>query len=331
MVANHKELRYLALTRVARAERNRKDDWRRFFLLFVVGAIGIMWYYQPAESSIFSEEPQEAVPVSALSAATTVTASMPMCGDGKCERPETMASCLADCPGVTTEAMCGEEPHSDPGGYAVVWGATHTKASASECCAACAAHAATPKNAKRPCNRSRQGSNSDALAVDARCRISLPQSCCRFPALLTGSMTFDSLRCSWVFCHSYPQCWSLDTGNWHGFGECWLKWQPDTKHPLYGQRGKFSDEFRKKHWSAHMTGLNPDGTRRNLTVPTHVPWTGGVMGTTYDPTVRWTTGLEGLSSNKGEQTVLWRAWETREENLARGVKPESMGSAWGLK
>ena len=48
-----------------------------------------------------------------------------------------------------------------------------------------------------------------------------------------------------------------------------------------------------------MTGLNPDGTRRNLTVPTHVPWTGGVMGTTYDPTVRWTTGLEGLSSNKG--------------------------------
>ncbi|KOO29073.1 hypothetical protein Ctob_009086 [Chrysochromulina tobinii] len=288
MVANHKELRYLALTRVARAERNRKDDWRRFFLLFVVGAIGIMWYYQPAESSIFSEEPQEAVPVAALSAATTVTASMPMCGDGKCERPETMASCLADCPGVTTEAMCGEEPHSDPGGYAVVWGATHTKASASECCAACAAHAATPKNAKRPCN-------------------------------------------SWVFCHSYPQCWSLDTGNWHGFGECWLKWQPDTKHPLYGQRGKFSDEFRKKHWSAHMTGLNPDGTRRNLTVPTHVPWTGGVMGTTYDPTVRWTTGLEGLSSNKGEQTVLWRAWETREENLARGVKPESMGSAWGSK
>ena len=135
-------------------------------MLFVVGAIGIMWYYQPAESSIFSEEPQEAVPVSALSAATTVTASMPMCGDGKCESPETMTSCLADCPGVTTEAMCGEEPHSDPGGYAVVWGAGHLRVSASECCAACAAHAANPKNAKRPCNRSRQGSNSDALAVD---------------------------------------------------------------------------------------------------------------------------------------------------------------------
>ena len=168
------------------------------------------------------------------------------------------------------------------------------------------------------------------LPLTARCPISLPQSCCWFPAL-TGSMPFDSLRCSWVFCHSYPQCWSLDTGNWHGFGECWLKWQHDTKHPLYGQRGKFSDEFRKKHWSAHMTGLNPDGTRRNLTVPTHVPWTGGVMGTTYDPTIKWTTGLDGMSSNKGEQTVLWRAWETREENLARGVTPESMGRAWGSK
>ena len=53
-----------------------------------------------------------------------------------------------------------------------------------------------------------------------------------------------------VFCYSYPQCWSLDTGNWHGFGECWLKWQADPKNPLYGQRGRFSDEFRKKHWYA---------------------------------------------------------------------------------
>ena len=33
----------------------------------------------------------------------------------------------------------------------------------------------------------------------------------------------------------------------------------------------------------------------------------------------------------GGKTVLWRAWETREQNLARGVKPESMGSAWGAK
>ena len=99
-----------------------------------------------------------------------------VCGDGTCEAPESMATCMADCPGVTTEPQCGEEPHSDPGGFAVVWGASHKKQSAAECCAACAAHAADPKNAKRPCN-------------------------------------------SWVFCHSKPQCWSLDTGNWHGFGE----------------------------------------------------------------------------------------------------------------
>eukprot|EP00966_Prymnesium_polylepis_P286140 6609578-Prymnesium_polylepis.1 len=48
--------------------------------------------------------------------------------------------------------MCGEEPHSDPAGYAVVWGASHKTKSAAECCDACAAHAANPKNAKRPCN-----------------------------------------------------------------------------------------------------------------------------------------------------------------------------------
>ena len=74
------------------------------------------------------------------------------CGDGRCEFPETMASCMADCPGVTTQPTCGEEPHSDPGGYAVVWGASHKKTSASECCDACTAHAADPKNSKRPCN-----------------------------------------------------------------------------------------------------------------------------------------------------------------------------------
>lgn len=113
----------------------------------------------------------------------------PICGDGKCELPETMANCMADCPGVTTPPTCGEEPHSDPGGYAVVWGASHKKASAAECCDACAAHAADPKNSKRPCN-------------------------------------------SWVFCHALPYCWSLDTGNFHGFGECWLKSQTNPEHPL---------------------------------------------------------------------------------------------------
>ena len=102
----------------------------------------------------------------------------PVCGDGKCEEPETVSSCFADCPGVTTPPTCGEEPHSDPGGHAVVWGASHLKKTAAECCEACASHAANQKNSKKPCN-------------------------------------------SWVFCNTYPQCWALDTGNWHGFGECW--------------------------------------------------------------------------------------------------------------
>jgi len=136
---------------------------------------------------------------------------------------------------------------------------------------------------------------------------------------------------SWVFCNTSPQCWSLDTGNWHGFGECWLKWQADPTHPLYGQRGRFTADFRTKHANAHKTGKNPDGTRRNLSVPTHVPWTGGIMGTTVDRSVQWETGLDGMRSSNGDSTVLWRAWETREQNLARGVKPESMGSAWGAK
>ena len=74
---------------------------------------------------------------------------------------------------------------------------------------------------------------------------------------------------------------------------------------------------------AHKTGRNPDGSPRNLTVPTHVPWTGGVMGTRVDLSVRWETGVDGgMTSSRGESNVQWRAWESREQNLARGVKPE---------
>ena len=112
------------------------------------------------------------------------------------------------------------------------------------------------------------------------------------------------LSAAGVFCHSKPQCWSLDTGNWHGFGECWLKWQADPAHPLYGQRGKFTEEFRRKHWMAHKTGKNPDGTPRNLTVPTHVPWTGGVMGTKVDLSVKWETGLEGCAHSRLESVSV---------------------------
>ena len=158
---------------------------------------------------------------------------------------------MIDSPAVRSRVMA--EPHSDPGGFAVVWGASHKTSSAADCCKACAEHAANPKNKKRPCN-------------------------------------------SWVFCNTSPQCWSLDTGNWHGFGECWLKWQADPTHPLYGQRGRFTADFRKKHANAHKTGKNPDGTPRNLSVPTHVPWTGGIMGTTVDRSVQWETGLDGMRS-----------------------------------
>lgn len=88
----------------------------------------------------------------ALATAAPPPARKPVCGDGICEPEESMSNCMADCPGVTTEPQCGEEPHSDPGGFAVVWGASHKTESAAACCAACAAHAANPKNAKRPCN-----------------------------------------------------------------------------------------------------------------------------------------------------------------------------------
>ena len=109
--------------------------------------------YSPA---VMVEDGAEETPaqVSALIAASSPPPPpAARCGNGKCEAPEEdMKSCFADCPGVTTSAMCGEEPHSDPGGYAVVWGASHKKASAAECCEACTAHAADPKNSKRPCN-----------------------------------------------------------------------------------------------------------------------------------------------------------------------------------
>ena len=127
---------------------------------------------------------------------------------------------------------------------------------------------------------------------------------------------------SWTFCY-LPHCWSLDNGNTHTFGECWLKWQKNVATPLYGQRGKYTDAFRHRYWSLHLTGKMPDGSPRNTTVPTHVPWTGGVLGARHDPAVTWTTDLEALmTSSAGERIVPWRAWESREQNLARGVKAE---------
>ncbi|EOD31997.1 hypothetical protein EMIHUDRAFT_99002 [Emiliania huxleyi CCMP1516] len=217
------------------------------------------------------------------------TPRSPTCGDGVCEAAET--SCPGDCPGITTPTECGEEPHSDPAGEAVAWGSApeHRVRSAAECCQRCMAHAA--KNTRRPCN-------------------------------------------SWSFCY-LPHCWSLDNGNTHTHGECWLKWQADVRHPLFGQRGRYSESFRRKNWDKHLSGRMPDGSKRNLTPPTHVPWTGGVIGRSVDyPRVTWTTDLPGadgaeMSSSAGERIVPWRAWESREQNLARGVPPEYMPLAKG--
>ena len=220
--------------------------------------------------------------------------AIPTCGDGKCEASETAISCFLDCPGVTTPPTCGEEPHSDPQGNAVVDGRGHHVKSAGECCDACSAHAI--KYPKRPCN-------------------------------------------SWVFCYM-PHCWSADNGNTHLFGECWLKHQSDPTHPLYGQRGAYTEEFRRLNADKHLNGRYPEdqnsvqamkpfgivpGSRRNLTVPTHVPWTGGVLGVKVDLSVTWTTGADGsMRSSAGDVVVDYRPWESREQNLKRGVKPEQM-------
>lgn len=218
----------------------------------------------------------------------------PTCGDGNCDAPETAITCFLDCPGVTTPPTCGEEPHSDPQGNAVVDGRGHHVKSAGECCNACQVHAA--KYPQRPCN-------------------------------------------SWVFCYM-PHCWSADNGNTHLFGECWLKHQTDPTHPLYGQRGAYTEEFRRRNRDKHLNGRYPEdpasvaamapfgivpGSRRNLTVPTHVPWTGGVLGAKVDLTVTWTTGADGaMRSSAGDVLVDYRPWESREQNLKRGVKPEQM-------
>lgn len=185
--------------------------------------------------------------------ASLIAALAATCGDRKCEPPETIATCFEDCPGITTQPVCGEEPHSDTGGAAVVFGINHRATSAQDCCDRCQAHAAKPKNKKRPCN-------------------------------------------SWVFC-PLPVCWGLDTGWNHTFGECWLKYQDNPAKPLYGQRGSYSPEYRRRHRHVR-TGP-----------PTHVPWTGGVIGGTVDLSVRWETGPEGMRSTSGEEILNWRAWE----------------------
>ena len=105
----------------------------------------------------------------------------------------------------------------------------------------------------------------------------------------------------------------------------WLKWQVDPRAPLYGQRGAYTAAFRTQHKHAHLIGTNVDGSPRNLSVPSHVPWTGGVMGARVDLSIRWETGPEGMTSSKGEAIVAWRAWESAEENRRRGVPEKLLG------
>ena len=251
----------------------------------------------PAPAAAAKPTPAATTPAPTTTTTTTTTTApkaAPRCGDGKCELPETAATCFADCPGVTTPPQCGEEPHSDPQGHAVVDGRGHHVASAAACCDACAAHA--QKNPKRPCN-------------------------------------------SWVFCYM-PHCWSADAGNTHLFGECWLKWQTNPTEPLYGQRGAYTEAYRKRHRGDHLNGKYPTdpnsvkamepfgivpGSQRNLSVPTHVAWAGGVMGARVDLTVSWTTDADGsMRNSKGETVVDYRPWESREQNLKRGVKESQM-------
>ena len=83
---------------------------------------------QKVERDIVSEPPSAAATATPTAVPTGVVGRVPTCGDGRCDPPEDVESCLADCPGVTTAGHCGEEPHSDPGGEAVVWGLTHKTA-----------------------------------------------------------------------------------------------------------------------------------------------------------------------------------------------------------
>ena len=70
------------------------------------------------------------------------------CGDNVCNGGEDINNCLADCPGVTTTEMCGEEPHSDRGGKTLTFGVGHRTISAQDCCDKCTK---SSKGAK-PCN-----------------------------------------------------------------------------------------------------------------------------------------------------------------------------------
>lgn len=130
------------------------------------------------------------------------------CGDRICQPPrEDATNCLADCPGVTTDPSCGQEPRSDRDGRGITFGVGYRAASAQDCCDKCKEHATkhpgpTDPKGRGPCN-------------------------------------------SWTFC-DLPVCWGLDTGWNHTYGECWLRHLADPEHPSFVQRGELSPEYRLK-------------------------------------------------------------------------------------
>ena len=207
---------------------------------------------------------------------TTAPKPPPRCGDGKCELPETAATCFADCPGVTTPPQCGEEPHSDPQGHAVVDGRGHHVASAAACCDACAAHA--QKNPEAAVQQ--LGVLLHAALLERRRRQHAPLR--RVLAQVADQPDRAALRPARRLHRAYRKRHRGDHLN--------------GKYPTDPNSVKAMEPF----------GIVP-GSQRNLSVPTHVAWAGGVMGARVDLTVSWTTDADGsMRNSKGETVVDYR-------------------------
>ena len=182
----------------------------------------------------------------------TSTRTRQCCGDGKCEGPEDVNNCLADCPGVTTDASCGEEPHSDRGGRGLTFGVSYRAKSSQDCCDKCKKQAAAnPKKTKRkgPCN----------------------------------SWTFCNLPVCWGldtgWNHSYGECWLrwFEDPMKPTFGQRGLLAAAYRKKFLRTRRSCKVDE--------------PGGLSAGWACPpTHVPWTSGSLnGPPVDFSVKWQT------------------------------------------
>lgn len=95
----------------------------------------------------------------------------------------------------------------------------------------------------------------------------------------------------WTFC-PLPSCWGIDAKHNHTFGECWLRWVFDIE-PKYTQRGKYSMGFRTR-----FSWIRRGRCRKNQhwsCMPTHVPWTSGMVGNT--PTTEEKQGMNWLTGS----------------------------------